>query len=31
MLLSKENKAAGEIEGGVKAPLVIRLIAIKNA
>jgi hypothetical protein len=30
MLLSKENKAAGEIKG-VKAPLVIRLIAIKNA
>jgi hypothetical protein len=30
MLLSKENKAAGEHEGA-KTPLVIRLIAIKNA
>ena len=29
MLLSKENKAAGEIKGA-KTPLVIRLIAIKT-
>jgi hypothetical protein len=30
MLLSKENQAAGEHEGA-KTPLVIRLIAVKNA